>query len=107
MTYPKINENIFHIYGHLGTYRKELIGKNVTAGTVIGTVGDEGSPGSFHLHYEVRKGAYSKNSKKFRGWKNPIVELNNAYSPSTFPNAQVITENKIGPNTKTLRVVEF
>jgi len=98
VTTSDFSKNIFHIYGHLGTYREELIGTFVEAGTVIGTVGDEGSPGSFHLHYEVRKGAYSKNSKKFRGWKNPVVELNKAYSPSTFPNAQIITENLIGPN---------
>lgn len=91
-------ETLIHIYGHLGTYREELIGQYVTAGTVIGTIGDEGSPGSFHLHYEVRKGAYSKSNKKFRGWKNPVVELNKAYSPTTFPNAQIITENLIGTN---------
>lgn len=81
-------ETIIHIYGHMGSYREELVDTYVKPGTIIGTVGDDGSPGSFHLHYEVRKGSYSRNNSKFKGHKNPVLELNKAYNPTIFPNAQ-------------------
>ncbi len=88
-------ETLFHIYGHLDTYKEELIGTYIEPGTIIGTIGNKGSEDTgYHLHYEVRKGTYSKNSRNFKGWKNPILELNNAYNPSTFPNAQIITPDR-------------
>lgn len=80
------SETLIHIYGHMDSYREELIDTFVKAGTVIGTVGDQGSPGSSHLHYEVRIDTYSRTLNQ--RYKNPVKILNEAYNPAIFPNAQ-------------------
>ena len=88
ITTPNFDKNLFHIYGHLSAYREDLVGKYIQAGTEIGRIGDVGSPGSYHLHYEIRKGSYTRWNKKFRGWKNPVKTINEAYNPSIFPTSQ-------------------
>jgi len=44
------------IYGHLQSAAPNLKrGQNLRAGALVGYVGDSGSPGDVHLHYEVRR----------------------------------------------------
>ena len=40
-------------------------GDTVEAGTQIGETGDTGSPGSFHLHFEVKEGNNKVNPRRY------------------------------------------
>ncbi|AGR48555.1 peptidase [Anabaena phage A-4L] len=49
----KGDDGMYHRFAHLSAHNVKQ-GQRVEAGHVIGLVGDDGSPGSYHLHWEVR-----------------------------------------------------
>ncbi|QKG80888.1 M23 family metallopeptidase [Tenuifilum thalassicum] len=60
------NQEIFVCYGHLSSYKKDLEGKLIEAGAIIGYSGNSGniaskiSPWQYHLHITIYKGKISR-----------------------------------------------
>lgn len=66
------------LYGHMqiGDY-KFKVGDEVREGDVIGAIGDEGSKGSLHLHYEIQIKSSTIPNKCNSGWGSPgFVNIN-------------------------------
>jgi LysM repeat protein len=58
MVYVQDSEGLTHAYMHLNNAAPGLkVGQQVNRGDVIAAMGDSGTEGSPHLHYEVRKNA--------------------------------------------------
>ena len=61
MVYVQDDQGLTHTYMHLaGTAPGLAVGQKVARGTPIALMGESGTEGSPHLHYEVRKNAATR-----------------------------------------------
>lgn len=74
----KTPDGHYHRFAHLQQKPNLAVGQSVKPGDDIGKVGDSGSPGAYHLHWEVRKNTHSSYETSL----DPIVYGSNIQSNS-------------------------